>query len=66
MIQGTLNKIAEDKITITIAHRVKTIKNCQQIIVMQAGKVLEQGKFRELKRFADLNIEEETEELEKE
>lgn len=45
---------------------MKTIKNCQQIIVMQAGKVLEQGKFRELKRFADLNIEEETEELEKE
>jgi ATP-binding cassette subfamily B (MDR/TAP) protein 1 len=28
LIQHTLNKIAEEKITITIAHRIKTIMNC--------------------------------------
>ena len=34
LIQSTLNKIAEDRITITIAHRVKTIMNCNSIIVL--------------------------------
>ena len=28
LIQNTLNKIAEEKTTITIAHRIKTIMNC--------------------------------------
>lgn len=34
LIQKTLNKIAEEKITITIAHRIKTIMNCQHIAVL--------------------------------
>jgi ATP-binding cassette subfamily B (MDR/TAP) protein 1 len=34
LIQNTLNKIAEEKITLTIAHRVKTIMNCEEIFVL--------------------------------
>ena len=39
LIQNTLNHVAEDKMTITIAHRVKTIMNSDQIFVMQNGRV---------------------------
>lgn len=40
LIQKTLNIVSEDKITITIAHRVKTIMNSDQIFVMDGGKIL--------------------------
>ena len=56
-IQNTLNKIAEDKISITIAHRVKTIMHCDQIVVLDKGNIIEQGKFRELQRFKDMKME---------
>lgn len=66
LIQNTLNKIAEEKITITIAHRVKTIMNCEHIAVLDGGKVAEQGRFRELRRYQNVEIEEEVEvEMEK-
>jgi ATP-binding cassette, subfamily B (MDR/TAP), member 1 len=39
LIQNTLNKIAEDKVTLTIAHRIKTIMNCGHIFVMDKGSV---------------------------
>ena len=57
LIQNTLNRIAEQKITITIAHRVKTIMNCDQIFVLDSGKVVEEGRFKDLNRFRNVNIE---------
>lgn len=36
-IQQTLDKIAEEKSTITIAHNVKTIMNCKEIFVINNG-----------------------------
>jgi ATP-binding cassette, subfamily B (MDR/TAP), member 1 len=56
LIQKTLNVVSEDKITITIAHRVKTIMNSDQIFVMDAGKVLEEGRFKDLERFKNAPI----------
>jgi len=35
----------------TIAHRVKTIMNCHDIIVFGKGAVLERGKFNQLERY---------------
>jgi len=57
LIQNTLNKIAEEKITITIAHRVKTIMKCDQIFVMDSGKVAEHGLFKDLKKYQGMKIE---------
>ena len=62
LIQNTLNHVAEDKMTITIAHRVKTIMNSDQIFVMENGRVAEEGRFRDLNRFKNTAIEEEDEE----
>jgi len=35
--------------TVIIAHRMSTIENCDKIIVLESGKLLEEGKFTELK-----------------
>lgn len=48
LIQATLEKISEKKITITIAHRVKTIMKSDKIFVLKHGDVAEFGRFEEL------------------
>lgn len=61
-IQETLNKIAEEKTTITIAHRVRTIMNCDEIFVLEKGRILERGQFFQLQRYKDLKMDEDGEE----
>ena len=56
LIQGTLNKIAEEKTTLTIAHRVKTIMHCEHIMVMDKGVLAEQGRFKDLKRYKNVDL----------
>lgn len=46
LIQNTLNRIAEARTSITIAHRVKTIMNCDDIFVVEKGVVKEHGRFK--------------------
>ena len=40
----------EHKTIISIAHRLSTIENCDNICVLDKGKIIEQGSFLELKR----------------
>jgi ATP-binding cassette subfamily B protein len=47
-IQGELRKIAENRTTLTIAHRLSTIADAHQIIVMDAGRIVERGTHHEL------------------
>ena len=56
LIQGTLNKIAEEKTTLTIAHRVKTIMHCEHIMVMDKGVLAEQGRFKDLRRYKNVDL----------
>lgn len=39
LIQQTLNKLASDRITITIAHRIQTLKNCEKVFILDKGKL---------------------------
>jgi ATP-binding cassette subfamily B (MDR/TAP) protein 1 len=54
LIQSTLDRLSKGVTTLTIAHRIKTIIDANKIFVLHAGRLLEQGKFRELKRFKEL------------
>jgi subfamily B ATP-binding cassette protein MsbA len=47
-IQKALDEYTKDKITITIAHRLTTIKDADRILVMQKGKIVASGRHSEL------------------
>ncbi len=47
-ILHNLSKIMKDKTSIFIAHRISTIKNADHIIVLDNGKVIEEGNHESL------------------
>ena len=47
-IQNTLNDIMKEKTVIAIAHRLSTIVQMDRIIVLDDGKIIEQGSHDEL------------------
>ena len=48
IIQSELRQIAENRTTLVIAHRLSTIIDADQILVMEGGRIVEQGTHREL------------------
>ena len=48
LVQKALENMMMNRTSIVIAHRLSTIQNADQIIVMQKGKIVEQGKHQEL------------------
>ena len=48
MIQKSIDTIMKDRTTIIIAHRMATIQKADTIIVMDKGKIQEQGTHEEL------------------
>ncbi len=47
-IQKALRKIIEGKTTFIIAHRLTSIQDCDRIIVLDKGKIIEEGTHEEL------------------
>jgi ATP-binding cassette subfamily B protein len=47
-IQAELREIARDRTTLVIAHRLSTVVDADQILVMEDGRIVERGNFREL------------------
>ena len=47
-IQRSLEKIAVGRTTILIAHRLSTVRNADQIFVLENGRLIEQGKHEDL------------------
>ena len=48
LIQAALFELTRGKTIITIAHRLSTIRNAAQILVVDDGKIVQQGTHREL------------------
>ncbi len=44
-IQSTLQQVLPGKTAIIIAHRLATIRNCERIIVMQNGRIVQDGDY---------------------
>jgi len=48
MIQAGLNQLMQGRTTFVIAHRLSTIRRADQILVVEAGRILERGNHAEL------------------
>ncbi|MCG8207432.1 peptidase domain-containing ABC transporter [Tenacibaculum finnmarkense] len=48
VIMGKLNEFFADKTAVVIAHRLSTVKNAHQIVVLDKGKIIEKGTHEEL------------------
>ncbi|HEY1524055.1 MAG TPA: ABC transporter ATP-binding protein [Solirubrobacteraceae bacterium] len=47
-IQAELERLSEGRTTITIAHRLSTVRDADQIVVLDAGRIVERGTHQQL------------------
>ncbi len=50
VIQQAMNRVMNNKTTLVVAHRLSTIENADQIIVMDQGRICESGTHAELQQ----------------
>jgi len=58
LVQEALEQLSEGRTTLAIAHRLSTVRDADQIVVLDRGRVVEVGTYDELLarggRFAEL------------
>ena len=48
MVSQSLEKLAEGRTTLTIAHRLTTIQGADRILVLSGNEIVEEGNHKEL------------------
>ncbi|HSH45673.1 MAG TPA: ATP-binding cassette domain-containing protein [Longimicrobiales bacterium] len=48
LVQDAIERLMESRTVLVIAHRLSTVRKADRIVVMQAGRVVEQGRHEEL------------------
>jgi ABC-type multidrug transport system fused ATPase/permease subunit len=48
-VQEALDNVMADRTSIVIAHRLTTVEKCSRVVVLEDGKVAEEGNFHQLK-----------------
>ena len=54
LVQQALDALMKDRTTLVIAHRLATVRAADRIIVMEAGKIVEQGTHAQLSKASGL------------
>jgi ABC-type multidrug transport system fused ATPase/permease subunit len=52
-IQDSIDALQGEVTVVTIAHRLSTVKNADRIYVLDEGRVIEKGSYRELRHRQD-------------
>ena len=47
-VQAALDSLAEGRTTIAIAHRLSTVRDADEIVVLDRGRIVERGSHAEL------------------
>ncbi|MBX9634092.1 MAG: ABC transporter ATP-binding protein/permease [Magnetospirillum sp.] len=47
-IQASLREVSKNRTTLVIAHRLSTVVDCDEIIVLDGGRIIERGRHTEL------------------
>ena len=47
-ILNNLNKITKNRTTLIVSHRISSVKNADYIIVLELGKIIQQGTHNQL------------------
>jgi ATP-binding cassette subfamily B protein len=53
-VQRAIERLLRDRIGIVIAHRLSSVRRCDEVVVLADGEVLEAGPLSESRRFARL------------
>jgi subfamily B ATP-binding cassette protein MsbA len=48
LVQEALARLRQGRTTLVIAHRLATVRDADRIVVMEAGRAVEQGNHQEL------------------
>jgi ATP-binding cassette subfamily B protein len=57
VIMENLNEFFEGKTVVVVAHRLSTVKNADNIVVLEKGKIVEQGTHKELAKLKGIYYE---------
>ena len=47
-IKNSINKISQNCTSIIIAHRLSTVKHADKVVVLDKGKIIEEGNWKSL------------------
>lgn len=48
LVQEALNQLMKNRTSVVVAHRLSTIQNADEIVVINNGEIVEQGTHKEL------------------
>ncbi|RYE14803.1 MAG: ABC transporter ATP-binding protein, partial [Rickettsiales bacterium] len=48
LVQDALNNLTKNRTSLIIAHRLSTIQNADEIVVLENGRIAEQGNHQQL------------------
>jgi subfamily B ATP-binding cassette protein MsbA len=48
LVQAALDSLVEGRTTLTIAHRLSTVRNANRIVVLDKGEIVEEGTHAQL------------------